>query len=124
MLIQRLALREGLALHDGGFRQRAVAPALGTDAAQVSRGVIFHLLFHDGVHLGAHSHGMRGAGVRTGRHGRHVAGLEKEEARRSGPSAAGSHVGHDGDGRGKHLLDGLAHRIHQPAGGIQADDQE
>ena len=124
VLFQRLALGERLAFADRGFRQRAVAPALGADAAQVGGGVILHFLFHDGVHFAAHQHGVRRAGVGSRGHGRHVAGLQDEEARGSGASSAGRDIGHYRDGRGDDLLDNLAHRIHQPAGRVETDEEQ
>ena len=67
---------------------------------------------------------MRRAGVGARRHGRHVARLQNEEARRGRAPAAGRHISHHRNGRGDDLLDGLAHGIHQAAGRVQADDDQ
>ena len=125
VLIERLPLGEGLALAHRRFGQRAVAPALGRDAAQVGGGVVLHLLLHHRVHLAAHQHRMRRAGVGARRHRRHIAGFQNEEARRCGaPAARAPHRSPPEPARQTMLLDRVAHGVHQAAGRVQANQQQ
>ena len=124
MLVERFAFGEGLALAHGGLRRGAVAPALGADAAYVRGRVVFHLLLHHGVHLAELFDGMRRAAVGAGRHGGDIARLQNEEARGGGPPSAWFDVSDYGNGRGDDFLDGVAHRIHQPARRVQVDDDK
>ena len=124
MLVERLAFGEGLALAHGGFGNLAVAPAFGADAAHVGGGVVLHLLLHGGVHIAELGDGVSRASVGSGRHGGYVARFQNEEARRSGAATARFDVGDDGDGRGDDFLNGFAHRVHQSAGSVEANDEE
>jgi hypothetical protein len=89
MIVERFLVGERLTLADGLLGERAIAPALGHDAAQRGGRVVLDLLLHDGIHLAAHQHGMRRAGIGARRHGRDVAGLQDEEARGGRARAAG-----------------------------------
>ena len=124
VLVERLALGERLAFAHGLLGQRAVAAALACDAAQIGGRIVLHLLLHDGVHLAAHQHRMRRAGIGARRHGRHVAGFQNEEAGGCRARAARRDVSNHRHGRGDDLLDGLAHGVHQAAGSVQADQNE
>ena len=124
MIVEGLLVGKRLAFADGFFGQRAIAAALGHDAAQRSGCVVFYLLLHDGVHLTTHQNGMRGAGVSAGRHGSDVAGFQNEESSGGRARAAGRHISDDRHRRGDKLLDGFAHGIHETAGSVQAHQQQ
>ena len=122
VIVQCFLVREGLAFEHGFFGQRSVAPPLGGNAAQVRRGIVLQFLFHDRIHLGADHDRVCGAGIGSGSHRRNVAGFEEEKSGRGGAASTRRYIRDDRDGRSDHLLDGLAHRVHEPARSIQTDE--
>src|SRR5262249_28530293 len=81
--------------------------------------VIFHFALHLRVHLTAHEHGMRGAGVGSWSHRGDVTRLEKEKSGGGSTAAAGRHVGDYRNRRGNDFLDRLAHSFHQTTGRVE-----
>ena len=65
---------------------------------------------------------MRCAGIGSGRHGRHVAGFQKEEAGRCRARAGRPDPHDDGNRRVENLLHDLARGVHQTAGRAEPDD--
>ena len=124
MLVQRLLLGERLALTHGRLGQVAVAAALGADAAQVGRGIVLHLLLHDGIHLDAHRYRMRRAGVGARRHGGDIARFQQEEAGRCGAPAAGRNISDYRNRRRDDLFDGVPHGVHETSGSVEAEDHD
>jgi len=53
----------------------------------------------------------------------YIAGFEQKKTRRSGSSATRPDISDYRNGRSDDLLDGFAHGVHQPAGGVEAQNQ-
>src|SRR5258705_8853551 len=79
----------GFGVADGVLGGLYVASAAACVGAEEGCGVVFDLLFEDGIDLVAHDDGVGGAGVGAGSHGGYVGGFEEEEAGGGCAAAAG-----------------------------------
>ena len=118
-----LLISVGLGVADGIFGGLRIAAALRGVGAQQGRGVVFELLLHGLVELGALDDGMRGPGVGAGRHGCDVCRLKQEETGRAGTCALRRHVDDDRHRRRADASHHGAQGGEQAAGRVELDQE-
>jgi hypothetical protein len=101
-----------------------VAPAPRGHAAEQGRGIVLHFVPHHLVHLLAEQDWRSSAGVRSGRHRSHVAGLQQKKSGRRGPRAARRYVCHHRHRRCGKFLDQMARCIQQASWRVEADQEQ
>jgi hypothetical protein len=122
-----LLLGIGEALDDGVLSHADVSSPFFGQGLDVGGGVVRDLVLHglvQGLPRDRQADGVRGSRVGPGRHGEDVTGDPDEEARRSGPGAAGGHVADHGRAGVDDLSDDVPHRTVQPPRRVESHEDK